>query len=538
MKKIYRNIGIGVGVFIVILLVLPLFINVNSFRPKIESELSNALGRKAEVGDLSLSILRGRVSAANISIADDPAFGKAPFLTAKSLKIGVELMPLIFSKKLNITGITLDEPSISLLSAPNGKWNFSSLAAASPEPAPASGEAPSGSLSIAELKVTDGKLLVGKANSPAKPLAIENVNIEVKNFSSTTQFPFSLSADLPGSGSLKLEGKAGPIAPTGTPLQAGLKIKKLDLASLGLDPSTGLGGMGNLDGTLDSDGKAAKVSGTLELEKIKLSPKGSPAGRPIQVKFATNYDLNRQAGTISQGDVAVGKAVARLTGSYQTAGEATVVNMKLNAPGMPVDEVEALLPALGVTLPAGSGLKGGTLSAALGIAGPTDKLVIDGPVKLENSKLEGFDLGSKLSALSAISGKAASSRDTTIQNASTNARVAPEGTQLNSINVTVPALGVLTGAGTVSSEGALNFKMVAELSGGGGGGLTQMAGRGEGRSGGGIPFSIEGTTANPKFVPDVKGLAGAAAQQAISGKINPQGQSSTKGLGGLLKKKF
>ncbi len=49
---------------------------------------------------------------------------------------------------------------------------------------------------------------------------------------------------------------------------------------------------------------------------------------------------------------------------------------------------------------------------------------------------------------------------------------------------------------------------------------------------------IEGTTADPKFVPDVKGIAGSAAKQAISGKINPQGESAKKGVGGLLKKKF
>src|SRR5262249_49854339 len=176
---------------------------------------------------------------------------------------------------------------------------------------------------------------------------------------------------------------------------------------------------------------------------------------------------------------------------------------KVNAPGLPGEEGEALLPALGVTLPAGSGLRGGTLSAALGITGPTDKLVVEGPVKLENSKLEGFDLGSKLSALSAFSGKATSSRDTTIQNASTNARVAPDGTRLDSINVKVPSIGDLTGAGTVSASGALNFKMVAQLSGGTAEGILHT---GLGSSGG-IPFMIEGTTANPKFVPDVKGMA-------------------------------
>src|SRR5262249_28480228 len=225
MKKIHRNIGIGVAAFIILLLMLPLFINVNSFRPKIESELSNALGRKVRVGDLSLSILGGSVSAANISIADDPAFSKSPCLSAKNLKIGVELMPLIFSKQLNITGLRLDEPSIVLLSGPNGKWNFSSLGAASSAPASKSGGPAPGNLSFQELKVPDGKLLVGKVNSSAKPLTIDDVNIEVKNFSLATPFPFTLSAGLPGSGSLKIDGKAGPLAPAGVPLQATLKIQ-------------------------------------------------------------------------------------------------------------------------------------------------------------------------------------------------------------------------------------------------------------------------------------------------------------------------
>ena len=130
---------------------------------------------------------------------------------------------------------------------------------------------------------------------------------------------------------------------------------------------------------------------------------------------------------------------------------------------------------------------------------------------LEAGVHAGFDLGSKLSAISALTGKATPSRDTTIQNASTNARLAPESTKLDFINVTVPSLGVLTGAGTVSPEGNLSFKMTANLSGSAGGVGGQVAAIGRGRSNGGIPFAIEGTTADPKFVPDVKGIASAAA---------------------------
>src|SRR5215472_8785020 len=111
MKKRWLRIGgIAVAILVLILIALPFLINVNSFRPKVESEASAALGRQVTVGNLSLSILSGSVRADNIAIADDPAFGKSPFVTAKSLKVGVELMPLIFSKQLNVTGFTLEQP--------------------------------------------------------------------------------------------------------------------------------------------------------------------------------------------------------------------------------------------------------------------------------------------------------------------------------------------------------------------------------------------------------------------------------------------
>jgi AsmA protein len=203
-----------------------------------------------------------------------------------------------------------------------------------------------------------------------------------------------------------------------------------------------------------------------------------------------------------------------------------------------VDELEAMLPSMGVVLPSGSQLKGGTLSAELAIVGPLDKLVITGPVRLANTKLANFDLGSKLGSLAAFAGKSVSNPDTSIQNASLNAQVAPEGTKVDKINLTLPAIGVITGAGTVSPAGALAFKMVADLHGGLVGGLSKVAGEGSGN--GGIPFAIEGTTSNPKFIPDVGGVVGGLAKGELGnvakGQI-PGSKNVTKGLGGILGKK-
>jgi AsmA protein len=545
MKRILKIGAIVVAILVVILIAIPFFINVNSFRPKIEATASEALGRKVTVGNLSLSILTGSVTADNISIAEDPAFGTQPFVTAKSLKVGVEIMPLITSKELHVTEITLEQPQITLLKNAENKWNFSGMGGSSTKAASApsnSGSSSSGNLSVGKLSVTDGKLLVGKANSNAKPHVYDQVNITVSNFSPTSQFPFRLTAKLPSGGNADISGTAGPINATDaakTPFDAKVKVDNMDIVASGfIDPASGIAGLANFDGTLNSNGATAKAVGTFTGNKLQFSPKGSPAQRTVVVKHTVDVDLDHNSGTITQGDVEIGKALAHLTGTFKTEGETQVLNMKLNAPDMPVEELEAMLPALGVVLPSGSQLKGGTLSADLGITGPIDKLVITGPVKLSNSKLAGFDLGQKLGALSTFAGKAASNPDTTIQNFSTNARVAPEGTRADNLNLTVPAIGVITGAGTVSPAGALNFKMLADLKGGVAGGLGQAISGGKG-----IPFSIGGTTSKPEFVPDIKGLAGGLAGGALQGALGGGKLGGTKAndavnaLSGLLGKK-
>ena len=101
MKRALKVVGIIVAVLIVIAIAIPFFIDANSFRPKIESDLSATLGRPVMVGHLSLSLLSGSVAADDISIADDPAFSKTPFVQAKSLKVDWRggSFPLIFPKR-------------------------------------------------------------------------------------------------------------------------------------------------------------------------------------------------------------------------------------------------------------------------------------------------------------------------------------------------------------------------------------------------------------------------------------------------------
>jgi AsmA protein len=516
--------AIVVGVLILIVILIPFFIDANSFRPKLETDLTAALGRQVKVGNLSLSLFSAAVKADDISIADDPAFSQSPFVQAKSLKVGVELMPLIFSKALNVTELALDQPQISLVRSKDGqKWNFSSLGSqttpAQTPAAPAANTSASSNpnLSIGKLNVSDGRFTITRATSSDKPRVYDKVDLTVTNFSFTSSFPFKMTADLPAGGTLKLDGSAGPINAGNaemTPLQAKITVHQMNLAASGfIDPASGISGIADFDGTIASDGHSAKTDGTLTADKLQVVQKGAPAGKPVQLKYSATYDLAKQTGTVTEGNVTMGKAVAHLTGTYDTHGTTTSVNMKVDGENMPVDDLEAILPAVGVILPPKSQLKGGTLALNFTIVGPVDKLVETGTVRMQNSALAGYSLGSQMSAISALGGKGSGQKDTAIQNFSANVHASPEGTRADNIDLVVPSLGTVTGAGTVSASNALDFKMKADA----------------------IPFLIQGTTADPKFVPDMKGLASGVVNGALGGAKgvakNPLG-----GVSGMLKK--
>ena len=544
-----KVIYIAGGVILVLLLaaiLLPFVVDANRFRPEIESSLDSALNRKVDIGNIRLSILSGGVTVENIAISDDPSFNTGPFLKAKSLSVNLEMLPLILSRAIHITGLTIDQPSVTLLRSPAGNWNFSSLGASQTQSKKASTANSSSSsspdLSVRSFSLKNGTMVVGRTGANVRPHTYDQVNIKASDLSYTTQFPFELTARTPGNGAIKLSGRAGPLNSqdsAATPLNASLDVRNLDLKSTGfIDPSAGIAGLLDFNGTLNSDGRMATSKGKVIATHLQLVPAGSPASQPVDVDYEARYELKPQTGQLRRGDVHIGKAAAELTGDFNDSGAVAAVQMRLLGQNMPASDLESVLPALGITLPSGASLKQGALNANLAVNGPVDKLVITGPVNLSNAKLAGFDLGSKMGALSAFSG-VGKVGDTEIQMLSSDFRVAPEGIRSDNLNVVVPAIGSMTGSGTISADHKLDFKMIAHLgresSASGQSNLAKAAA-------GGLPFKVQGTTSNPQIVPDVGGIVGGFANGLKGGNTpipsngNDLGQAVDK-LGGLLGRK-
>lgn len=194
-----------------------------------------------------------------------------------------------------------------------------------------------------------------------------------------------------------------------------------------------------------------------------------------------------------------------------------------------------MLSAMNIVLPRGSSLQGGFAHANITVQGATNTLISKGSIGLTKTRLVGFDLGSKMQAVAAIAGLKISP-DTDFENISVDVNNGPKGTAIDNLSILAPAIGELTGAGTISPAQAIDFKMRAKLV--TAGGLLARTGSKQTT----VPFSIQGTSNDPKFIPDVKGLATGIATGLVERKLNTiapgeAGKAASDLLNNLFRKK-
>src|SRR6185369_10700783 len=359
-RKVYWVIGAVVALVLLVVILIPFLFDANRFRPEIESRLSQTLGRTVKIGDLQLSLFSGGVRADQISIAEDPAFGQQPFIAAKSLTVGVEMMPLLLHKELRVESLTLNDPTVRLLQSAGGKWNFASLGQKG-KTSSSAGSAPD--LQIQKLEIANGRLEVG--GSSGKTQAYTDVSLKASNVSYSSAFPYSFSAKAPAGGSIKVDGTAGPINQSDTsrtPFSGDVDVKNLDLSSTGfMGNDSGLSGTLDYKGKLNSDGKTLHSDGKATATKLRLVKNGSAAQQPVDVDYHSQYDLVREQGVIEKTNIQVGKSVAHLGGTYASRGNATDLDLKFTGDKLSVKDIEGLLPAMGIALPSGSSLQSGDL---------------------------------------------------------------------------------------------------------------------------------------------------------------------------------
>jgi AsmA protein len=548
--KRWTKILLAIGGLIVLAAAsLPVFVNANTFRPAIEKQLTTTLGRSVKLGDLKLPPFSGTLVARDVSVADDPGFSAAPFLTAKEVRIGVSLRHLIFSRQANLRSFQIESPQINVIRAANGTWNFSSIGriptSTSTSGTPHFGAAGSAGpgiskssatelpdLSVGRIVIEDGRAIVTTLPAGGAPGVYEQVNLTARDFSFAAPFPFELNAELPAGGTISAAGHIGPInredAAT-SPADAQISVKAFNPVAAGfLNPEAGVSLVADFEMHAASDGQTLTTSGTIHLLNLKLRKGAAAAPKPLDLAYRGTHRLKENTGEIQDASAKIGAAEIHASGTYQSvlntaatsadSAQDPLLNLKLAGQGLPVDELRPLMTAAGIHLPNGSQLKGGTLAMNLAVTGQARALVINGPIALDQTRLVGFDIGSKIHGIAALSGM--KTGDTTeFEKLRVNVQITNAGVVLRKIEAVIPAMGELTGSGTVSPADQLDFNLVmtgASATGIGKVGvglLTKLNGSG-GSSG--VPLRVTGTPDEPYITADVGGIVGKKTKSITS----------------------
>lgn len=518
MKRSTKLILVFVILIVALAVMIPLIVNAGKIRPLLERQLTAELVRSVKIGDLSLPPFSGRLIARDVSIADDPAFSVTPFLTAKEVRIGVYLTPLIFRREVKLRNFRIESPQITLMGSSDGTWNFSSLGHAA-----SGGESGSSKISLAlvpnfsvsRILVENGMVAITTLPAHGEPTLYEHVNFTAYDFSFTSPFSFELDANLPAGGTLSATGQLGPINRNGdaaSPCDTQISAKNFDPVAAGfLNPDAGISFLADFDVHAASYGQRLTSEGNVHLQNLKLRKAATAATKPVDLAFAGTHRLKKNSGEIREASIKIGDAAIHLSGTYQIvemAAKDTDLNLKIAGQSLPVDDLQMLMAASAVRLPNGSVLKGGTLSLDLRVTGQEKSLVIAGPVELDNAKLVGFDVGSKIHGIASLSG-VQTGNTTEFEKLRMNVRITNSGVTIDKIHAVIPAMGKLTGSGTISPDDQLDFKLLAigvKAKGIGKIGVDIMSVISGSSGPSTVPLRVTGTSEEPSITADLGGM--------------------------------
>lgn len=155
----------------------------NDYRGKITEQVKKQTGRELALGDIQLSVFPWlKVRVADVTFGNAPGFGDAPMAQVKEAAVGVQLMPLLLDRQVQVSTVTLDGLRLDLAVDATGKSNWDDLVQPKAEPdteeQPADGESPKiEGIDIAGVTLRDAFISYRDASSN-QAYRLEKVNLE------------------------------------------------------------------------------------------------------------------------------------------------------------------------------------------------------------------------------------------------------------------------------------------------------------------------------------------------------------------------
>ncbi|MGH7804808.1 MAG: AsmA family protein, partial [Candidatus Binatia bacterium] len=241
---------LGVILLVIVGAVALAVMNLNSYlnanKEWVRGEVEKALAREVGFDEVGVSLFPSiGASVKNLSIADDPRFGKEEFVRAGDAQVAVKVIPALFGS-IEVSKIVLEAPAVNVIRDETG-FNFDSIGkSATGEPAakptPATPEATKegeptaqekAAFVVSLMRIRDGEIrYLDKRKESAADLRIRDLDFEASDLSLTSPITLEIAAALfdAEKQNFSLSGTLGPLGE-----QADVQKAPLD-ATLALDP--------------------------------------------------------------------------------------------------------------------------------------------------------------------------------------------------------------------------------------------------------------------------------------------------------------
>jgi uncharacterized protein involved in outer membrane biogenesis len=348
MRRIVTILGVFVVVAVLIVLVVPSLINVDRYRPQIETRLKEKLGREVKLGALKLHVIPLSVSIESITIGESPQFSSnLPFAAANNVAASVQLFSLLRGEPV-LDSLSMSRPSIELIRDANGVWNFSTLGAGGSDKTERS-------FTLKKLTINDGQVGVTDYSARSPRTVYDHIDLDLRDFAPKSKFHIKLAAHLPGEGDqlAALDAEVGPAPPgdtAATPVDGSISLKRVSLSGFSrflngaIPPDTDTVASGDAD--VKTENSIISCKGNLRLENTTI--RGNRLDYPIEAKYDLRADRRQNVVQIRSGDLKLGSTPVSLKGQIDAGKTPKALDVRLSTQNAAITEIAKLAGSLGV----------------------------------------------------------------------------------------------------------------------------------------------------------------------------------------------
>jgi AsmA protein len=347
--------GVVVMAVVSALAALPWVLNTPAFQSYVGQAAAHALSRPIKFAALSIAPFPvPSVKLRGLQIAEDPAFGRDPFLTVGEGRLRIRLRPLL-SGRVELVDLVLEEPRIELIEDQAGHWNWASLGiptaggTSAPRSRGRSPGAPATAVLLSRVSIVKGTMRYQKVGVARSEIQADKVNVTVSQESAGGALRLRGDALVqPGAVQLTIT-DASLIPGAGRSfadmvLKATVEIEARDVASLG-QQLMGIPAAGSVKGRLEVSGTPTRIvaTGAMGVDRLILTvdrPACEPRRRHLQVtevRVPLSYNGLALDSAPLQAKVARGSVAVRLGLDLGPTRVATLKNIDVK--GMELEPV-------------------------------------------------------------------------------------------------------------------------------------------------------------------------------------------------------